>query len=38
MATEPAYRLNWKTGEEKMLIVSVGTGAADPWGNRCVAQ
>ena len=28
MATEPAYRLNWKTGEKNLLIVSVGTGAA----------
>lgn len=28
MATQPAYRLNWKTGERSLLIVSVGTGAA----------
>jgi uncharacterized protein len=28
MATDPAYRLNWKTGEKELLIVSVGTGAA----------
>ena len=28
MATQPAYRLNWKTGEENLLLVSVGTGAA----------
>jgi hypothetical protein len=28
MATEPGYRLNWATGEEKLLIISVGTGAA----------
>jgi len=27
-ATELAYRLNWKTGEKNLLIVSVGTGAA----------
>ena len=26
-ATEP-YRLCWPTGEEKMLIISVGTGAS----------
>ncbi len=32
MATEPAYRLNWKTGEENMLVVSVGTGAAESLG------
>ena len=28
MATQPAYRLNWKTGEKNLLLVSVGTGAA----------
>jgi hypothetical protein len=28
MATEPAYRLGWKTGESRLLLVSVGTGAA----------
>ena len=28
MATQPAYRLNWKTGERDLLLVSVGTGAA----------
>ena len=33
MATEPAYRLNWKTGEDKMLIVSLGTGSAPVLGN-----
>jgi uncharacterized protein len=27
-ATDPAYRLNWPTGERNMLLVSVGTGAA----------
>jgi uncharacterized protein len=32
MATDPAYRLNWKTGEQDMLIVSVGTGAAESMG------
>ena len=32
MATEPAYRLNWSTGEKNLLIVSVGTGAADALG------
>jgi len=32
MATNPAYRLNWKTGEDKLLIVSVGTGAAESVG------
>ena len=26
-ATDPAYRLNWPTGEGQMLLVSVGTGA-----------
>ena len=28
MGTQPAYRLNWKTGEQNLLLVSVGTGAA----------
>jgi hypothetical protein len=28
MATHPAYHLNWVTGEDKLLLISVGTGAA----------
>ncbi len=28
MATQPAYKLEWKTGETKLLLVSVGTGIA----------
>ena len=32
MATQSAYELNWETGEDKMLIVSVGTGAAPTSG------
>lgn len=32
MATQPAYNLNWETGEDKLLIVSVGTGAAPTAG------
>ncbi len=28
MATESGYRLNWATGEDKLLIMSIGTGAA----------
>ncbi|MDJ0769400.1 MAG: patatin-like phospholipase family protein [Ilumatobacter sp.] len=28
MATEPAYRLGWASGESQLLITSVGTGAA----------
>jgi hypothetical protein len=31
-ATDPAYRLNWPKGESKMLLVSVGTGAAATMG------
>ena len=27
MATLPEYKLNWPTGEDKLLIVSVGTGS-----------
>jgi uncharacterized protein len=26
MATTEAYRINWETGEDKLLIISVGTG------------
>ena len=32
MATAEPYGLNWQTGEDKMLIVSVGTGA-NPMAN-----
>jgi hypothetical protein len=28
MATQAPYRLNWKTGEKNLLLVSVGTGAS----------
>jgi predicted acylesterase/phospholipase RssA len=28
MATEPGYRLNWAGGEDKLLVISIGTGAA----------
>ncbi|HEV2706896.1 MAG TPA: patatin-like phospholipase family protein [Pyrinomonadaceae bacterium] len=28
MATQAPYRLNWKTGERNLLLISVGTGAA----------
>jgi hypothetical protein len=28
MATEAGFRLNWAEGEDKLLVVSVGTGAA----------
>ncbi len=33
MATQPAYKLNWETGEDKMLIISVGTGSAPSAGS-----
>jgi len=29
-ATMVGYRISWPTGADKLLIVSVGTGAADP--------
>ena len=32
MATEPAYKLNWKKGEDNLLLISVGTGAAESLG------
>jgi hypothetical protein len=28
MATQAPYKLNWKTGERNLLLISVGTGAA----------
>jgi Patatin-like phospholipase len=37
MATEPAYRLNWQTGERNLLLVSVGTGAAESLGATAAA-
>jgi uncharacterized protein len=37
MATVPAYRLNWKTGEKNLLLISVGTGAAESWGATAAA-
>jgi patatin-like phospholipase/acyl hydrolase len=37
MSTEPAYRLNWKTGEENLLLISVGTGAAEQLGATAAA-
>lgn len=27
MATQPGYKLNWQKGEDKLLIISVGTGS-----------
>jgi hypothetical protein len=33
MATEPAYRLNWQTGEKDLLLVSVGPGASESKGS-----
>jgi hypothetical protein len=29
-ATMIGYRIHWPTGEDKLLVVSIGTGAADP--------
>lgn len=37
MATEPAYRLSWKTGEKNLLLISVGTGAAESKGAAAAA-
>jgi hypothetical protein len=36
MATESAYRLNWKKGEQNLLVISVGTGAAESLGATAV--
>ncbi|MEO6730648.1 MAG: patatin-like phospholipase family protein [Ferruginibacter sp.] len=33
MATQPAYNLNWEIGEDKLLVVSVGTGSAPTAGS-----
>jgi hypothetical protein len=37
MATEPVYRLNWKMGEQDLLLISVGTGAAEQPGATAAA-
>src|SRR5215469_3553018 len=37
MATEPAYRLNWNMGEKNLLLISVGTGAAESKGATAAA-
>ena len=33
MATEEAYNLNWETGEDKLLLISVGTGSSPKGDN-----
>ena len=33
LATAPEYRLNWERGEDKLLVVSLGTGSAPKTGN-----
>lgn len=30
MATQPAYRLAWQRGEDKILLISIGTGSVTP--------
>lgn len=37
MATSPAYRVGWATGEDRMMMVSVGTGAAADRGPDALA-
>jgi hypothetical protein len=37
MATEPAYRLDWRTGEDRLLLVSVGTGTSERRGGATAA-
>jgi len=32
LATDPAYRLGWSRGEDQLLLISVGTGAAPSAG------
>jgi uncharacterized protein len=38
MATHPAYRLGWPTGEDQLLLISVGTGMADHENDRLRAK
>jgi hypothetical protein len=38
MATLPQYRLNWPVGETKMMLISVGTGAAAAVGRNLNAS
>ncbi len=33
MATQPAYKLNWEVGENKLLIISIGTGSSASGGD-----
>lgn len=33
MATQPAYNLKWETGEDNLLLVSIGTGTAPTVGD-----
>jgi uncharacterized protein len=37
MVTEPAYKLGWPTGEDNLLVVSVGTGSAPAIGDTAEA-
>jgi len=37
MATEPAYRLNWRKGEKNLLLISIGTGASESLGATAAA-
>jgi hypothetical protein len=38
MATLPQYRLGWETGEDKLLVVSVGTGAGSSANAKLTAK
>jgi len=37
MATAPAYRLGWATGERNLMLVSIGTGGASTLGPEALA-
>jgi hypothetical protein len=37
MATAPAYRLEWATGERDLMLISIGTGAAATLGSEAPA-
>jgi hypothetical protein len=37
MAMEPAYRLGWERGEQRLLVVSIGTGAPPVLGDEAGA-
>ena len=38
MATEERYNLGWESGEDKMLVISVGTGTSSKGDNNILRK